>query len=537
MKSRRNLSKVLVRVEDPGPNGNTNTVWRAAILLLVLIALGLAAPSRGYAATLTVCASGCKYTTIATAIAAARPSSTISILDAVHTERNITVDRNLTIQGRGAANTAVDGGAAGINGTVFLVGSGVTAIFQNLTIRNGVDFYSSGGGIFNEGTLTIRNAAFSGNLTGSAGGAIFTLGTLTVTNSTFFDNTALGGGGIDNEGTLTVTNSTFSHNGNDTFFGGGIASNGTLTVSNCTFDTNGAGKGGGGIFSEGTLTVNNSTFSNNGGSDGGGILNFDTPSVATVTNSTFSDNDALGGAGIASDGTLTVTNCTFADNISYGGGGISDSGALAISNSTFYGNSAQTVGADIIFSGTSAVLKSTILAGSSSGGNCFGTLTDGKYNISDDATCGFTASGSRNSTNPLVDPAGLRNNGGSTATIALDSESPAIDAIPLADCTDQNSDPIHTDQRGALRPDPGEVDCDIGAYEFQDFAGQTNCPKKSDSALVQQYESLSAAASAYGFSTVKALEAAVQRSCERTPAAICPPPGKGTEAPCVVPHG
>lgn len=90
MKSRKHLSKVVVRVEEPGPNRNASTICRAAILLLVSFAFGLAAPSRGYAAVRTVCASGCKYTTIAAAIAAARPGSTISILDAVHVESNIT---------------------------------------------------------------------------------------------------------------------------------------------------------------------------------------------------------------------------------------------------------------------------------------------------------------------------------------------------------------------------------------------------------------------------------------------------------------
>jgi hypothetical protein len=160
--------------------------------------------------------------------------------------------------------------------------------------------------------------------------------------------------------------------------------------------------------------------------------------------------------------------------------------------------------------------KNSILANTIQGelgganGNCSGVITDAGYNISDDATCGFSATGSRNSTNPMLDPSGLKNNGGSTQTVALDSESPAIDAIPLADCTDQNSSPIHTDQRGALRPDPGEVVCDIGAYEFQDFAGQANCVGRSNSALAQQYGSLSAAASAYGFSSVKALKAAVR---------------------------
>jgi hypothetical protein len=98
-----------VRVEEPGSNRNASTVSRAALLVLVLF-VGLAVPSRGYAATRTVCVSGCKYTTIAAAIAAAKANDTISILDAVHTESNITVDRNLTIQGKGAAKTAVDGG-------------------------------------------------------------------------------------------------------------------------------------------------------------------------------------------------------------------------------------------------------------------------------------------------------------------------------------------------------------------------------------------------------------------------------------------
>ena len=153
------------------------------------------------------------------------------------------------------------------------------------------------------------------------------------------------------------------------------------------------------------------------------------------------------------------------------------------------------------------------LGGVLGGFNCSGVITDAGYNISDDATCGFSATGSRNSTNPMLDPAGLQNNGGPTATIALDSESPAIDAIPLADCTDLNSNPIHADQRGAPRPDAGEVVCDIGAYEFQDFAGQSNCARKSDSAMVQLFGSLSAAGTAYGFSTVKSLEAAVRRSC------------------------
>ena len=72
----------------------------------------------------------------------------------------------------------------------------------------------------------------------------------------------------------------------------------------------------------------------------------------------------------------------------------------------------------------------------------------------------------------MLSPAGLTHNGGPTRTISLLDGSPAIDAIPLADCTDQASppNPIITDQRGFPRPDNGEDSCDIGAYEYQDTA-------------------------------------------------------------------
>jgi hypothetical protein len=54
----------------------------------------------------------------------------------------------------------------------------------------------------------------------------------------------------------------------------------------------------------------------------------------------------------------------------------------------------------------------------------------------------------------------------------LSPGSPAIDAIPLADCTDQNDKRLKTDQRGFPRPDAGESVCDIGAFEIQDSCSQ-----------------------------------------------------------------
>ena len=60
-------------------------------------------------------------------------------------------------------------------------------------------------------------------------------------------------------------------------------------------------------------------------------------------------------------------------------------------------------------------------------------------------------------TDPALDPTGLQNNGGSTQTIALQSGSLAIGAIPIQLCPP-------TDKRGYRRP--AELSsCDIGAYQ------------------------------------------------------------------------
>jgi hypothetical protein len=63
MKSRKHLSKVVVRVEEPGPNRNASTVCRAALLVLVLF-VGLAVPSRGTP----------RYELFAPVVASTRPS-------------------------------------------------------------------------------------------------------------------------------------------------------------------------------------------------------------------------------------------------------------------------------------------------------------------------------------------------------------------------------------------------------------------------------------------------------------------------------
>ncbi len=118
------------------------------------------------------------------------------------------------------------------------------------------------------------------------------------------------GGGIANDGKLTVTDSTFSHNSanssRSSSLGGGIVNSwiGTLMVTTSTFSDNSAsGKRnaqGGGIANDGgKLTVVTSTFVNNAASAGGGILSSGTKGTSAIIHfCTFYRNTSSVGGGI-----------------------------------------------------------------------------------------------------------------------------------------------------------------------------------------------------------------------------------------------
>jgi len=401
------------------------------------------------------------------------------------TSGELVIATNVTIIGPGQANLAISG-----NGlfTVLQVNSGVTASIASLTIENGYAGLAAGGGIDNQGTLTVSYSIVTENIGPVEAGGIYNGGTLTVSNSTVSNNrheTVGGTGeGIYNTGTATILNSVITGNqNNDGGLGGGIYSTGTMTISNSSVSENFAVSGNcAGIFNGGTMNIGNSTISGNfaGGGNGGGICNAGT---LTVTDSTLSGNSDSGGYGgaISNGGPLTVLNSTFSGNSAFNGGAIGApfSGTIIISNSTFTGNSSDNNEGGAIYApgGTMLVLKSTLLAGQTSGGNCFyvgSSPTSDGYNLSDDGSCGFlTNTGDQNNvTTADLSPSGLQNNGGPTQTIALLSTSSAIDAIPPASCTDASGNPVLTDQRGVARPQGSG--CDIGAFEFVPFVSPNN---------------------------------------------------------------
>ncbi len=274
---------------------------------------------------------------------------------------------SVTIVG-GGSSTVID--AAGLtSGTMHdrafqITGSGVTVIFQDLTIRNGQaaddgssgtstnpaiqNFTRAGGGILNGsgidvnlltvnggGSVTLDNVTIeSCQVLGKGddqvnqhrtldawGGGLASLGAtgnVVITDSTFTGNTALGGNGGN-----------FNNGGGSGVRGGSIYfEGGTLNVagsrianSNATGGNGGNGPGnqqnggqggiaqGGGAWVAGTATINNTTFESctaTGGNSG------------TGQNGTNNGADS-GGGGLFSIGNVTVTNSTFNQNNANGG--------------------------------------------------------------------------------------------------------------------------------------------------------------------------------------------------------------------------
>jgi predicted outer membrane repeat protein len=332
-----------------------------------------------------------------------------------------------------------------------------------------------GGGIYSDfGTATIDSSIFSANSAPgfSGGGAIYNVrSTLIVNNSVFNSNSARDGGGIWNRvGSTTVVNGSTFNGNSATIYGGSIDTEESLTLTNSIFSGNSACLGGG-LYNSGSMVITNSTLSGNSATcDGGGIAS---QGIFALNNSIISGNSAIeGGGGIQNTGRLTLNNSTLSGNSASDGGGLYSfisSSVMDLNNATITDNSATDFGGGISHSpGGTLNLKNTILAGNlgpTAFRDCYGTLNSQGYNlIQDTAGCTIVGDTTGNLVGVAPNLSPLADNGGTTPTHALDSDSPAIDAGSCSGVT--------VDQRGFMRPvdiptipnvDDG---CDIGAYEY-----------------------------------------------------------------------
>lgn len=312
---------------------------------------------------------------------------------------------------------------------------------------------------------------------------------------------ATDGGGIRNQGdTLHVLNSIINDNriAGDAFGnGGGIANiGGIVHIVNSAITNNRLINGsGGGIYNffGGTATISTSTISGNrasvasGFGSGGGIANFSFSNM-DIVNSTITDNEADGfGGGIATaSSTMNIANSTVTGNrADLSGGGIRNTGTLSMTHVTITGNIADFNGDDNGDAGgidarlDETVLKAVIMVDNEDNSPPTGSVApDGRgdfisagYNIVGNVAqmTGFTdgVNQDRIGLDPLLDALI-----GSPGYFPLQRTSPALDFIPVADCTFissgpplliTNGAPVTTAQNTVSRP--SNRGCDIGAYE------------------------------------------------------------------------
>lgn len=180
---------------------------------------------------------------------------------------------------------------------------------------------------------------------------------------------------------------------------------------------------------------------------------------------------------------MRVLNTTITGN---GDSGILNGGALTVANSTIVANTSETHGGgvraeDIGAEEFSVSIRSSIVAGNEAPdapdcvrvdgqGASTAFPSDGYNLVGDPSGCDFAATtGDRVGVNPGLGP--LADHGGPTETFSLLPGSPALDAIPEADCVHDPDgyygsdflEPVLADQRGVARPQG--AGCDVGAFE------------------------------------------------------------------------
>jgi predicted outer membrane repeat protein len=245
---------------------------------------------------------------------------------------------NVTLVGTSiTSNTATSGGGIYNSGTLLLTGCGIT----NNTTTNG-----TGGGIYNsEGaSLSLASTTVSGNSAGtSGGGGLDNYGTAQVVGGTFSNNQGYQGGAILNEsgGQLPISQGTTFSNNLASLNGGAIYNVGSTTTTQALFNGNQA-QGvaevvscGGAFCNQGTATISESTFSNNTTTGSGGAIETQGYAILTLNDVTISANTAgvLGsGLDIESLTTPTINNSIIAGNTAIPGAVISDCNGCTASN-------------------------------------------------------------------------------------------------------------------------------------------------------------------------------------------------------------
>jgi CSLREA domain-containing protein len=196
-----------------------------------------------------------------------------------HPNLTITGPTNGTLNAPGITVQRFTGGS---DYSVFVINANRTVTLNNLTISNG--YAAEGGGIRNNGDLTLTNCALTFNWASTGGGGLYDAGTARLSNCTISRNSAPSGAGI-----LAI----------------GTPSSGATTIASSTIARNTAMGPGGGLQISGShsITLRNTIIADNEGTVGPDVRNPD--SLISQGNNLIGKTDGSAGW-IASDKTGTV---------------------------------------------------------------------------------------------------------------------------------------------------------------------------------------------------------------------------------------
>ena len=380
------------------------------------------------------------------------------------------------------SNTAGVGIGSAFGGGGIYNGIAVALVIQESTINFNYT-HDDGGGLFNQGVVTISDSLFEANESragiggGAGGGAIHTTGPnaeVTITNTIFRGHKAGRGGAIynDEDSEVILEDSLLEDNwvvsAGD---GGAIYNEGDFWLRGSTVRHNEAKRGGAIYNSNATsqirIEAQSNIYENEATvSDGGGI--YVGNGAVWVSNSSVMSNTTAeygGGLAVGSNGTVTLANTTLGNNnagIEGGGLAARNFGFAELYNVTVARNNAPLGTALHKFDTAGISLANSIIdgAGGTTCGLPAGVLLSTGHNLFSDDTCALLVVqiGDQFNTDPHLAEMAMQNG---TYLYEPLSGSPALEAGDATTCGNLLVNNI--DQLGNARPIG--AGCEIGAIE------------------------------------------------------------------------
>jgi hypothetical protein len=319
-------------------------VAAAAVASVLTVSAGASS-----AGTLTVCPTGCAFSQIAPAIAAAKSGDTIKVAAGTYTG-GFTIGVSMKLVGAGAHATIIRGGGPVVTIGRISASRKFTVAISGVTITGGVTHSSPGLGFGGKAGVN----AFGGGVQinphiGAPNTPQIFDATVTISNSVITGNRVAPIASVPGPANFACPSGPCPFNAG---LGGGIFNGAlTLTVRDSMVTDNqasGVNGQGGGIYSEGFLTLIDTTVSHNRAlaptamvgrfAEGGGIFVL-MGSRLTVVHSLVSDNSSV------LTSTLPVKAGGQTINMVANGGGIhvDDGASVTVENTTITGNSVSAV--------------------------------------------------------------------------------------------------------------------------------------------------------------------------------------------------